>query len=65
MATNKQQKQKVETTPINKDEVWTPEAKAEFRKLMPKKLNKLGEWFFSEEGGKEYLIIVDEKAVLK
>ncbi len=62
MATNKQQT--VETTPINKDEVWTPEAKAELRKKMPKKLNKFGEWFFSEEGGKQYIIINDEKQYL-
>ncbi|MCD7711081.1 MAG: hypothetical protein LUI04_07020 [Porphyromonadaceae bacterium] len=54
---------KVETA--KDDNVWTPEKKAEFRKLMPKKLNKYGEWFFSEAGGKEYIIINDEKAVLK
>ncbi|MCD8288542.1 MAG: hypothetical protein LUC26_01320 [Prevotella sp.] len=45
--------------------VWTPEKKAELRKMMPKKLNKLGEWFFSEAGGKEYIIINDEEAVLE
>lgn len=46
-------------------EKWTPEAKAELRKQMPEKLNKYGEWFFSEAGGKEYLVIVDEDAVLR
>ncbi|MCD8289554.1 MAG: hypothetical protein LUC26_06545 [Prevotella sp.] len=44
---------------------WTPEKKAAFRKKMPKKLNKYGEWFFSEAGGKEYIIINDEEAVLE
>ncbi len=44
---------------------WTPEKKAEFRKLMPKKLNKLGESFFSEDWEKWDLgTIVDRKAVL-
>ncbi len=44
---------------------WTPEKKAEFRKLMPKKLNKFGEWFFSEAGGKEYIVVNDWRAVLR
>ncbi|MCD8304779.1 MAG: hypothetical protein LUC86_08165 [Prevotellaceae bacterium] len=47
-----------------KFERWTPE-KAEFRKLMPEKLNKLGEWYFSNDPDKELLIIVDEDAVLR
>ncbi len=49
----------------SKKHLWTPEAKAELRKRMPKKLNKLGEWFFSEAGGKEYIIVHDWKAVMK
>ncbi len=44
---------------------WTPEEKAAFRKTLPEKLNKFGEWFFSEDADKEYFRIVDEKAVLK
>ncbi len=53
------------TNQKKEDNVWTPEKKAALRKLMPKKLNKLGEWFFSEAGGKEYIIINDEEAVLE
>ncbi|MCD7720928.1 MAG: hypothetical protein LUI09_01730 [Prevotellaceae bacterium] len=49
----------------NKIERWTPEEKAELRKQMPEKLNKLGEWFFSDDKDKEFLIIVDEDAVLR
>ncbi len=44
---------------------WTPEAKAEFRKQMPEKLNKLGEWYFSNDPDKFRLVIVDEDAVLR
>ncbi len=45
---------------------WTPEAKAALRKRLPHKtLNAFGEWFFSEKGGKEYYVIVDEEAVLQ
>ncbi|MCD7721137.1 MAG: hypothetical protein LUI09_02800 [Prevotellaceae bacterium] len=44
---------------------WTPEKKAEFRKHLPEKLNKFGEWFFSEESDKEYLIVNDWDAVLR
>ncbi|MCD8265769.1 MAG: hypothetical protein LUC33_01305 [Prevotellaceae bacterium] len=49
----------------SKLERWTPEEKAEFRKLMPEKLNKLGEWYFSNDPDKEMFIIVDEDAVLR
>ncbi len=49
----------------SKIERWTPEEKAELRKQMPEKLNKLGEWFFSDDKDKEFLIIVDEDAVLR
>ncbi len=59
----------IEITDKKKEEpkrgYWTPEKKAELRKRMPEKLNKFGEWFFSEAGGKEYVIIHDEKAVLR
>ncbi|MCD8301905.1 MAG: hypothetical protein LUC44_02665 [Prevotellaceae bacterium] len=44
---------------------WTAEEKAAFRKTLPEKLNKLGEWFFSEDADKEYFRIVDEEAVLE
>ncbi len=44
---------------------WTPEKLAEFRKLMPKKLNKFGEKFFAGEALKEYLIVKDWRAVMK
>ncbi|MCD7721014.1 MAG: hypothetical protein LUI09_02165 [Prevotellaceae bacterium] len=49
----------------SKLERWTPEEKAEFRKQMPEKLNKLGEWYFSNDPDKEMFIIVDEDAVLR
>ncbi len=45
--------------------LWTVEKKAELRKLMPQRLNKLGEWFFSEASLREYLIVNDEKAVMR
>ncbi len=48
-----------------KNRKWTAEAKAEFRKTLPTKLNKLGEWFFSEDSEKEYLIIRDMRAVMR
>ncbi len=48
-----------------KDRKWTTEAKKEFRKTLPEKLNKLGEWFFSEDSEKEYLVIKDMKAVMR
>ncbi len=49
----------------SKLERWTPVEKAEFRKLMPEKLNKLGERYFSNDPDKEMFIIVDEDAVLR
>lgn len=48
-----------------KHQLWTPESKAELRKKLPEKLNKFGEWFFSDEGGKPYLVIKDRRAILK
>ncbi len=48
-----------------KSRKWTTEAKAEFRKALPEKLNKLGEWFFSEDSEKEYLVIKDMRAVMR
>ncbi len=46
---------------------WKAMSLEEQRKLLPERLNKLGEWFFDpkrmEEG--EYLIIKDMRAVLK
>ncbi len=44
---------------------WTPEEKAEIRKRFPAKLNKFGEWLFSDDSDKEYFRIVDEEAVLE
>ncbi len=39
---------------------------AELRKEMPKKLNKLGEWYFSKERENDiYITIHDMKAVMK
>ncbi len=46
-------------------ETWTPERKAEFRKHLPEKLSKFGEWFFSNNTDKEYLIVNDWDAVMK
>lgn len=57
--------EKKNQTEKEEDNVWTPEKKAELRKKMPKRLNKLGEWLFSEAGGKEYIVIIDEDAVLE
>ncbi len=59
---NEQQKQEQKT----EARLWTPETKAELRAKLPhKKLNAFGEWFFSEEGGKEYVVVVDEDALLR
>ncbi len=44
---------------------WTAEKKAELRKHMPEKLNKFGEWFFSEASLKENLIVKDWRAVMR
>ncbi|MCD7721012.1 MAG: hypothetical protein LUI09_02155 [Prevotellaceae bacterium] len=54
-------KKEVERVP----RVWTPEYRAEIRKSFPERLNKFGEWLFSDDSNKEYFTIVDEKAVLK
>lgn len=40
-------------------------SKEELRALLPEKLNKLGEWFFSEDSGKLYVEVKDMRAVLK
>ncbi len=56
-------KQTAKAKTAKKDNVWTPEKKAALRKKLPEKLNKFGEWFFSEAGGKEYLIVNDWRAV--
>lgn len=40
-------------------------SREELRALMPKKLNKLGEWFFSNDIDKLYVEINDMRAVLK
>ncbi|MCD8284870.1 MAG: hypothetical protein LUB62_01415 [Prevotellaceae bacterium] len=45
--------------------IWTPEYRAEIRKDFPERLNKFGEWLFSDDSSKEYFTIVDEKAVLR
>lgn len=37
----------------------------ELRAMMPKKLNKLGEWFFSNDEDKLYVEVKDMRAVLK
>ncbi len=64
--TKKQVKGTKESKPIfDMRGEWTPEKKAALRKTLPEKLNKFGEWFFSEAGGKEYLIVKDWKAVMK
>ncbi|MCD7721637.1 MAG: hypothetical protein LUC86_03025 [Prevotellaceae bacterium] len=42
----------------------TPEEWAELRARVPK-LNKLGEWIFSNEPKKKYFIIKNLKAVMK
>lgn len=39
--------------------------KQELRALLPEKLNKLGEWFFSDDTGKLYVEVKDMRAVLK
>ncbi len=61
----KNTKARVSKQAVKEDSVWTMEKKAELRKKMPKKLNKFGEWFFSENSLKEYLIVNDWKAVMK
>ncbi|MCD8304722.1 MAG: hypothetical protein LUC86_07865 [Prevotellaceae bacterium] len=43
----------------------TPEEMAALRARLPEKLNKLGEWFFSEEAKKEYYVVKDWKAVMR
>jgi hypothetical protein len=40
-------------------------SREELRALMPKKLNKLGEWFFSNDEDKLYVEVKDMRAVLK
>lgn len=40
-------------------------SKSELRALMPKKLSKYGEWFFSDDKDKLYVEIKDMRAVLK
>lgn len=40
-------------------------SKIELRALMPKKLNKYGEWFFSDDKDKLYVEIKDMRAVLR
>lgn len=37
----------------------------ELRAMMPKKLNKLDEWFFSNDEDKLYVEVKDMRAVLK
>jgi hypothetical protein len=37
----------------------------ELRVMMPKKLNKLGEWFFSDDEDKLYVEVKDMRAVLR
>ncbi len=56
--TNKPQEKKEKS-------VWTAEKKAELRKLMPEKLNKFGEWFFSDASLKEHLVVKDWRAVMR
>ena len=40
-------------------------SREELRALMPKKLNKLGEWFFSNDEDKLYVEVKDMRAVLR
>lgn len=40
-------------------------SREELRALMPKKLNKLGEWFFSNDEDKLYVEVKDMRPVLK
>lgn len=40
-------------------------SKSEYRAIMPKKLNKYGEWYFSDDKNKLYVEIKDMRAVLK
>lgn len=42
-----------------------PMTKAEIRAMLPKKLNKLGKWFFSPERDEEKWVVTDWKAVMK
>ena len=39
--------------------------KSELRATLPEKLNKLGEWYFSDDKDKLYAEIKDMRAVLK
>ncbi len=65
MDTKEKKRTKKEKENFDMSGPWTPEKLAEFRKLMPKKLNKFGEKFFAGEGLKEYLIVKDWRAVMK
>ncbi len=57
----KNKKNSEETTPW-----WTPENKAKLREKYKGRLSKAGEWLLMDEKDRpKYLIIVDEKAVLK
>jgi hypothetical protein len=40
-------------------------SKSELRAMLPEKLNKFGEWFFSDDKDKLYVEIKDMRAVLK
>lgn len=61
----KEMEEKEKSIAVEPEGMWTPEKKAEFRKHLPEKLSKFGEWFFSEDSDKEYLIVNDWDAVLR